>query len=97
MRGKKSKPEDVFKNTVDDIKMLIRQHEGASGSKKQKKMPLKMYMGVQRKNKERAKEERQFNREANILYNSAGNFVRDATKDGKKGKKERNKKIGKNK
>ncbi len=84
--NKDKKKGNFFKQTGDAIKELLKEN-GAGPKKIQKKMPLKMLVGMRKKDAEVTRREKEFNIESQILYNSYSNtnskktFVRDVKRE----------------
>jgi hypothetical protein len=69
MAKKKRQPDDDLGKAKQDIKKLVREHQGTK-QQVQKNIPYKILMGMKKKQAVRAQKEEDANREAQVQYNS---------------------------
>ena len=66
---KKEKGKNIFQSIGEEIHRFVKNNT-VTKSKNQKKMPIKILNGIRQKEKKVQKIEKEFNREAQIVYNS---------------------------
>ena len=75
---------NVFLDTIKKARELIKEHDEHKHVKVQKKMPLKMLIGIRKKNQEREKLQKLENKQAQIFYDSSYKKTKKVIEERKK-------------